>query len=457
VTIVPESREIVSALRAGLVPRRGLEHYATGLDALVKVVGEELDLVATGKGGVKWLRGEYGNGKTFAARHLCAAARARGFATSEVQISVKDTPMHHIEAVYRKVVERLETASDGPNAFSAIVDGWLYQIGEEVRRVKGLAEDDPAFVDATEERLEDKLADMSRRNPAFAQVLRGYHRAMHAGEFATAQGLLAWLAGQPHTDSRVLASAGVRGKVDGQAAHTFLAGILQLLRQSGYAGLVVVLDEVETIQRLNAKGRTDSLIALRNLVDQQGEAATPGLYFLVTGTRDFFEGHRGLKHEPALYGRVTVKFDDDPRWDNLRAAQVRLMPFDRDRLFEVGQRVRDLYPSSQPTRLQATVSDAFLRALVDQVTKGFGGRVAVAPRMFLRALTDVLDRVDMHQDYDPVQHYKLELNEAQLEPAELAAAHGKDYVEPDDADEAPAEPEPPAPAATPKTSKRLDG
>lgn len=423
-TTVPEAREIVSALRAGLVPRRGLEHYATGLEPLAKVVGEELDLVATGKGGAKWLRGEYGAGKTFAARYLCAAARARGFATSEVQISINDTPLYQLETVYRRLVERLETAADGPNAFQAIVDGWLYQLGEEVRRVKGLAEDDPAFADATEERLEDKLADMSRRNPAFAQVLRGYHRAMHAGDFAAAQGLLAWLGGQPHTEGRVMAAAGVRGKIDGQAALTFLVGILQLLRQSGYPGVVVVLDEVETIQRMNAQTRMRSLIELRHLMDMLANDELPGLYLLVTGTRDFFEGYKGLRQEPALYGRVGVKFDDDPRWDNLRAAQVRLLPFDEGRLFEVGRRVRDLYPTAQPSRVQSTVSDAFLQSLVRQVTTGFGGKVAIAPRLFLRELTDVLDRVDQHQDFDPVVHYKLKLDEARLDPEELAAARG---------------------------------
>jgi len=459
VTIVPESREIVSALRAGLVPRRGLEHYATGLDALVKVVGEELDLVATGKGGAKWLRGEYGAGKTFAARHLCAAARARGFATAEVQISINDTPLYQLETVYRRLVERLETASDGANAFSAVVDGWLYQLGEEVRRVKGLAEDDPAFAGATEERLEDKLADLTRRNPAFAQVLRGYHRAMHAGNFAEAQGLLAWLGGQPHTEGRVMAAAGVRGKIDGQAALTFLVGILQLLRQSGYAGLVVVLDEVETIQRMNAQTRMRSLIELRHLMDMLANDEFPGLYLLVTGTRDFYEGPKGLKQEAALYGRVGVKFDDDPRWDNLRAPQVRLLPFDRDRLFQVGQRVRDLYPSAQPSRLMATVSDAFLRALVDQVSTGFGGRVAVAPRIFLRALTDVLDRVDMHQGFDPVQHYKLEIDLAQLRPEELAAARGQELPEPAEPDGDAPEPVAAPPVADPPTKprKRLDG
>ena len=75
------------------------------------------------------------------------------------------------------------------------------------------------------------------RNPAYAQVLRAYHRATHEGDFATAQGLLAWLAGQPHTDRSVFKAAGTKGKVDGQASLTFLAGLLQLLRQSGYDGL----------------------------------------------------------------------------------------------------------------------------------------------------------------------------------------------------------------------------
>ena len=101
--------------------------------------------MAGGKGLSKWIRGEYGTGKTFAARFLCAQARQRRFATSEVQISINDTPLHHLETVYRRLIERLETAADGPNAFQAIVEGWLYQVGDEVMRLRGIGEDDPAF------------------------------------------------------------------------------------------------------------------------------------------------------------------------------------------------------------------------------------------------------------------------------------------------------------------------
>src|SRR5437667_6450183 len=348
---VSESAAIVNALRSGLVPSQGLEHFATGLEALVEAVNQELDFVADGKGLSKWIRGEYGTGKTFAARYLCAKARQRRFATSEVQISINDTPLHHLEAVYRRLIERIETAADGPNAFQAIVEGWLYQVGDEVMRLRGMSEGDPGFADATEQRLEDKLADLSRRNPAFAQVLRAYHRATHAGDFSTAQGLLAWLAGQPFTDRSVLSAAGTKGKIDGQASLTFLAGLLHLLRQSGYSGLVVVLDEVETVQRMNVQTREKALNALRQLMDMLAKEELAGLYLIVTGTRDFFEGYKGLKALAPLSQRVQVSFSGDPQFDNLRAPQIRLLPFTEERLLTVGRRIRDIYPAKHANRV----------------------------------------------------------------------------------------------------------
>ena len=438
-----DAEDIVQALRSGLVPRRGLHHLATGMDALMRAVEQELDFVAAGKGTAKWIRGEYGSGKTFATRLLCARARERGFATSEVQVSINDTPLHHLETVYRRLIERLETAADGPGAFQGIVDAWLYQVGDEVQRLEGLAEDDPRLADATEKRLEDKLADLARQNQMFPAALRAYHRAMYEGDFATAQGLIAWLAGQPNVSSNVIAKAGIRGKLDGQAALTFLAGLLCLLRQTDRPGLVVVLDEVETVQRMNSQTREKALNALRQLMDQLANEQLQGLYLVVTGTRDFFEGYKGIKSLTALYQRVSVNFGDDPRFDNLRAPQVRLNPFDAERLLDLGRRVRDLYPAKDTDRVLSRVSDAFLQALIGQITAGFGGKVTVAPRIFLRELLDVIDRVEQHEAYDPIAHHKLTLNGETLTAEELAAKEGRDVIEPDE-DE-------------PQRARRLDG
>jgi hypothetical protein len=221
--------------------------------------------------------------------------------------------------------------------------------------------------------------------------------------------------------STVIAKAGIRGKLDGQAALNFLAGLLCLLRQTDSPGLVVVLDEVETVQRMNAQTREKALNALRQLMDQLAQEQLPGLYLVVTGTRDFFEGYKGLKSLTPLYQRVNVSFGEDPRFDNLRAIQVRLTPFDEARLFEVGRRVRDLYPAVHPDRVLDRVSDAFLQGLVSQVTAGFGGKVTVAPRVFLRELVDVIDRVEQHDAYDPAAHYKLTLDRETLTADEVDA------------------------------------
>ena len=45
--------------------------------------------------------------------------------------------------------------------------------------------------------------------------------------------------------------------------------------------------------------------------------------------------------------------------------------------------------------------------------------------MFLRELTDILDRVDQHQDFDPAVRYKLKIEDSDLTPEELAAVRGE--------------------------------
>jgi hypothetical protein len=98
-----------------------------------------------------------------------------------------------------------------------------------------------------------------------------------------------------------------------------------------------------------------------------------------------------------LAQRLATDFSTDARFDNPRAVQLRLTGFDLDRLQELGRNVRDLYAqgSSNPERVAKLVDDAYLAQLAAAVTGGLGGKVGVAPRLFLRKLVgDILDRVD---------------------------------------------------------------
>jgi hypothetical protein len=239
------------------------------------------------------------------------------------------------------------------------------------------------------------------------------------------------LGGQPNVAAAVKRAAGVKGDLDPFGAMHFLAGLLVILRDSGRAGLVLVLDEAETIQRMRADTREKGLNALRQLLDELDAGRYPGLYLVVTGTAAFFDGPQGVQRLPPLAQRLHTDFATDARFDNPRAVQIRLPGFDLGALASAGGRVRDLFAdqAADPERIRSVIDDAYLADLAIGVAGRLGGKAGVAPRLYLRKLvSEVLDRVDQFSDFDPRLHYAPTLNATEMSPVERAAA-GADSVD----------------------------
>jgi hypothetical protein len=423
-------QEIVDALRRGSVPQRGLDTFAVGLQRFEQALDEEL-AVAAGSGAVfKAVRGEYGTGKTFFARWLQERAKRGGFAASEVQISETETPLHRLETIYRRLIERLSTGDTQQGALRSVLDSWFYALEEDVLAEGAIDESDTSrLLERTDALMEQRLAAISRYAPSFATAVRAYRRALADGESATADGILAWLSGEPNVGAAPKRYAGIKGDVDHYGALSFLQGLLVILRDSGFSGLVLVLDEVETLQRVRSDVREKSLNALRQLIDEIDGGRFSGLYLLITGTPAFYEGPRGVQGLAPLAQRLQVDFATDVRFDNPRAPQVRLPGFDLERLGLVGRAIRDLYAEGQAneSRLRKLADDSYVDTLAQAVTGNLGGKVGVAPRIFLKKLVgDVLDRIDQFPDFDPRRDYALTISEADLTDAERRARAAKD-------------------------------
>ncbi|MET8092403.1 BREX system ATP-binding protein BrxD [Micromonospora sp. NPDC005220] len=418
-------REVIDALRRGAVPSAGLDLFAVGLDRFGAAIGADLDTVAAGGSVFKAVRGEYGSGKTFFTRWIAERAKRANLAIAEVQVSENETPLHKLETVYRRLTERLTTSTFSASALRPVVDGWFYALEEDVLAAGDVAPDDTSALDrAVEGLLDQRLATVSRSAPAFAAALRGYRAATALGDSATADAVLAWLGGQPHVAAAARRVAGVRGDLDHFAALSFLQGLLAVLRDSGHPGLLLVLDEVETLQRVRSDARDKALNALRQLIDEVHSGRFPGLYLIITGTPAFYDGPQGVQRLAPLAQRLAVDFTTDPRFDNPRAVQIRLPGFTVDSLVELGGRVRDLYAdgSAAPERVSALVDDAYLDALARAVAGGLGGKVGVAPRLFLKKLVgEVLDRVDQFPEFDPRQHYAPTLSTTEMTDVERNA------------------------------------
>lgn len=411
-------REILDALRRGTVPSNGLDQLAVGLARFETELDAELDVVAGGGAVFKAVRGEYGSGKTFFARWLADRSMKKGFAVAEVQINEIDTPLHKLETVYRRSIESLRTISIQPSALRPILDAWLFTIETDAAQ-QGV---DPDTL------LERRLADVASRAPVFPMAIRAYQRFVAEDDHDGADGLVAWLGGQPHVAASVKRKAGIKGDLDHYLALGFLRGLLAILADAGHPGLLLVLDEVETLQRIRSDARAKALNALRQLVDEIHDGHFPGLYLLITGTPAFFEGRQGISLLPPLADRLHTEFAKDPRFDNPRAPQLRLTGFDQDRLLELGIRVRDLYISgvADAERVRAVADDAFLGRFAAAVAGELGGKVGIAPRLFLRKLVDVLDKIEQFPDFDPYTDYEVKIGAAEMSDSERAALSADD-------------------------------
>jgi hypothetical protein len=111
---------------------------------------------------------------------------------------------------------------------------------------------------------------------------------------------------------------------------------------------------------------------------------------------------------------------------------MRLPAFDLDRLGLVGRRVRDVFMqhTASADRIVERCDDAYIRELAEAVAGKLGGKVGIAPRMFLKKLVaDVLDRIDQFEDFHPREHYHLTLHNTELSRVEreaMGAAHVDD-------------------------------
>ena len=425
-----KQREIIDALRRGTVPKQGLESFAVELDLFVPSIDSDLDLVKSGGSVFKAVRGEYGSGKTFFTRWLQERAKQRGFAAAEVQISETETPLHKLETVYRRFMERLSTGSSQSGAFREIIDAWFYTLEEDI-----LAADhkDPLseqeLIETTSDLMEKRLSSVTRNAPAFAAALRAYRQAMLENDVSLSEGMISWLTGQPHVTAKIKRVAGIKGEVDHFAALSFLQGLLVVLRDSGHPGLVLIMDEVETLQRVRGDVRDKGLNSLRQLIDEIDAGRFPGLYLVITGTPAFFDGPQGVKRLAPLAQRLHTDFSANPKFDNPRAVQIRLKGFNLSALLNLGCKIRDIYAaySKHGERIHNLANERYVESLARAVAGNLGGKVGIAPRLFLKKLVgDILDRIDQFPDFDPKRDYALTFVDSEMGEIERSAFSAKD-------------------------------
>lgn len=221
-----QARRMVEAFRLGIVPHQDVETFTFGREEQVRTVLRALARLESGQGDVYIVEGEYGTGKTHLLEYLHHRALASGVVTSMVQLDPVEVTPHRPKRVYREMVHNLRFIRDGRECgfrdlLTAAMDLDVADhafLGPYLRKLKRL---EPGNVQAEmfwqlAEGESTKEFALERRSP---YRVRGAQRMPALYDFSTAADCYCYL----------------------------ISGLSYISRQLGLKGLVLLLDEAETV------------------------------------------------------------------------------------------------------------------------------------------------------------------------------------------------------------------
>ena len=285
------AREIIESLRKGQVPIIGVDEFLVDRTGEINSLGEDLEYVKSGSIGYKsrYLRGHYGSGKTFLLHYLLGKALQSNFVTSLVVLDNRENRLDRLENVYRNIMENLESPrlNKGANALAEILGNWNKVHLKDGARWLTMHDQRFAFAPSA---------------PYFGTVLFQYF-----SNPAFQSDIISWLMGGQNISFAVKRLFGVRGEIDQDTCMNYLAALTSMITESGYAGLVILIDEAESILKLPRHVGTLNALENIRMLDDNTKYRLKHAYVVFAGTYDFFD--TAIPLYPALNERLKSVVD----------------------------------------------------------------------------------------------------------------------------------------------------
>jgi hypothetical protein len=395
-----KARKVLEALRCGSVPAEGTSLISTGLEAIKSVFDLELKKTIQGESSYKFIIGNYGSGKTFAASSLKEMAFQRNMLVSTLTIS-QEHPFHKLEEVYKGLLRRLRLP-DQPeiSALSIVMEEWLISQEEHICELYHLdkSKDRELLNEFMNQRLKDAFHSLGQMDSSFSRAVTAYYRARYQKDDVLANASLGWIKGEKvRVETKKFME--VKGEVDRQQVLVFMQAMLKMMKAASYQGWVILIDEMETILRLRTKTlRQMAYDNLRYLLDELMQNRFPGCFFLFTGTPELLNSSLGFSSFTPLFERVYI--EKDRQFPNLRQALLYIEPWEGAQYLESAKKVLQLHQEAYEWKAQPEELNALLLRYVEDFLSLKNKGYAIYPRSFLRIWIDVLDKKQLYPDAD---------------------------------------------------------
>lgn len=415
-----DSNAVLRSLLGGVVPTRGLEHIAVGRERELEALTQDLDTVADGGASFRVLMGRYGSGKTFLGQMLCERALQRNFVIMKAELSQNTRftgSAGQGQMLYRALLANAATKTRASgDALPLLLERWLNDIQVQVESEDGIGHLESAFRPAMQVRIHQSLGQIEGMVHGFdfSKVVLTYLDGHLADDERLKDASIRWIRGEYERITEVRQALNFRAIVDDGNWYEHLKILAGFVRQIGYRGLLVFIDEIDHIFKLSHRSSRDNnyerLLHLYNDTTQ-GHASHLGIVLGAT-LQVVEDKRRGMYSNEALRTRLQESSLVGAGMRDLAAPLIRLEPLDRDDILLLLENLLNVHALHY--KWVPELSDSQRERFLDHLMHRPGADSLLTPREIVRDYLTVLNLLQQNperglddilggQDFQPSQ------------------------------------------------------
>ncbi len=381
-----ERTAILDSLKAGVVPRIGLQHIQVGRSKEITELIRDFNEIKEGASKIRFIIGEFGSGKSFFLTLAMSVSHEYNFISTKIDVTTEKvlySRENKAQSLYTEIIKNLSTKirPDG-GALKIIIETWI-------EKKIGINKEVPA------DKIESELSYIKNfvSGYDFSSIVTKYYEGFITGDDRLMNNCIRWLSGEYQTKTDALHDLGVRSIITDENYYDYIKLLSQFIKDAGYTGLQICIDELAVLARLNSQTRTRNYETILKIYNDCLQGQLSGIYYLFGGTPEF------LRHPTKglySYGALKTRLSDNPFADSecrdLSGPIIELNNLTQEELFAVFCNIRNVFSYYDNSKF--LIDDSGITEFMKWIFNRLGAESFLSPREAIKNYVNLLSQIE---------------------------------------------------------------
>ncbi len=379
-----ERDSVLSSLRAGVVPRLGLQFIQVGRVNEVKAIIKDLEKIQHSGSTIRMVVGDFGSGKTFFLTLANIIAHSMDIVTTKVDIALERTLYSRDgrgRATFCELMRNISIKSkpDG-DALKVILENWLsnyihLESTDRKSKIKGALTPLKECVDGFD----------------FIEILNCYADAYNENNEERLDSCLKWLRGEfKNITSAKNELPSIKKIINDENYFDYLKLYSRFFGIAGFRGFLVCFDELANLTQQRSEVRKRNYETILKIINDTLQGNNGGLMFVFGGTPDFiFCDRKGLYSDGALKTRLARNEFQNEKYRDFSGPLIELSSLSVEEYFQLFKNIRDVFANGDQDAY--LVSDTEIEFFLKEIYRQMGADVHMTARDAIKKFVNILN------------------------------------------------------------------